>query len=166
MLPVLICDRWSLIYPSLQNLLETTQPQKSSWRHRKNAKLLSDLSSGTPAWSSGLTTGLSVRATVRCWIKYKCLILVKLVFWVAICNSNISCFQEVYNWQADYHNHNVFASNFIPLWVKAYDSGLSVFASKCFFYIKKHHMTFYTTIEHPYYALKLSIELLKFFDHI
>ncbi|XP_020093374.1 probable trehalase isoform X1 [Ananas comosus] len=37
--------------------------------------------------------------------------------------------EEVYNWQADYHNHNVFASNFIPLWVKAYDSAEEVLES-------------------------------------
>nr|CAD1835474.1 unnamed protein product [Ananas comosus var. bracteatus] len=30
--------------------------------------------------------------------------------------------EEVYNWQAECQSHNVFASNFIPLWVKAYDS--------------------------------------------
>ncbi|OAY78797.1 putative trehalase [Ananas comosus] len=43
----------------------------------------------------------------------------------------ISKNNEVYNWQADYHNHNVFASNFIPLWVKAYDSGFRTMCLIC-----------------------------------
>ncbi|XP_072963305.1 probable trehalase [Typha angustifolia] len=37
---------------------------------------------------------------------------------------NRSNCEEVYQWQAHYQNTNIFASNFIPLWTKAYGSEL------------------------------------------
>lgn len=34
-------------------------------------------------------------------------------------------FQEFYQWEAHHQNHNIFASNFVPLWIGAYSSGMS-----------------------------------------
>lgn len=117
--------------PSSQSLLGITALQRNSWRLQKPDWKQWGPSSGTTRWGNGLITGLLISTVPRCCREcYARLALSQsslfhFVLQIILTWSLVRSlwFQEVHQLDLNNQNHNIYASNFIPLWIEENYSG-------------------------------------------